>query len=275
MNNTQPVCLCGSQDFTKYIEGYYNFFLVNDAPVLFQGLRCKNCGLLVTNPPPKEHIACMNGGASIVIEHEEEDVVAKSVYRLEKIRPFLQSHWKVLEIGCSSGKLVELIKQAGADESVGVDLFQPMATFARQHGRDVLCQSLELCNFPDRHFNLIHAHHLLEHVPNLHAMIAEMSRILVEGGLLYFTVPNYVSPLARSTNWSGWFPQEHYWHFNGNTLRALFEAKGFRLQQLSFPMHSDFADSQGVLGTAKRLVKDTFRTCRLGDTIEAWFQKVD
>jgi SAM-dependent methyltransferase len=273
MDNNQPICLCGSRGFTIHIEGNYDFFLVNGAPVFFQGLLCKSCGLMVTNPPPKEHITYMNDSSSDLIEQEGEDFIATSIYRFNKIRPLLKSDWRVLEIGCSSGKLVELVGQAEVEESIGIDLYRPMVAYAHKYGRNVLCESLESCNFPDGYFHLVHAHHLLEHVSDLHNMLAEMRRILNNNGLLYFTVPNYSSPLVRSTHWLGWFPQEHYWHFNKNTLKALLEDKGFSLRKLSFPMHTDFADSKGIVGAVKRLTKDILREFQLGDTIEAWFQK--
>jgi SAM-dependent methyltransferase len=135
-------CLCGSQEFTLYRQGHYNFFLVDGVAPFFQALRCKSCGLVVTNPPPGEHIAYVNDSEVQKLDQESEVFVATSYYRLNKIQPFIRDDWNVLEIGCSSGKLVELIKQAGVARSVGVDLHLPSVEYAHKFGRNVIGKNL-------------------------------------------------------------------------------------------------------------------------------------
>lgn len=271
-----PKCLCSSTEFSTLREGSFGFFPVEGRPVPFKVLTCRRCGLCVTSPPPGRHIAFLSTQQRTHIEQDEgEMLLDTSRYRLAKILSKLSGPPRAaLEIGCSTGPLVEMLSKAGAVESVGVELHQPAVNGALRRGRNVRGQSLHDCQFQDAHFDLIQAHHVLEHVPDLHGLLAELTRVLQPGGLCYFTVPCHATLLARSDDWSGWFPQEHFWHFTRETLLPILTSHGLIPCGTSRPMLTDFVIQPSVAGAAKRLARAAVRELGWGDTLEVWARRL-
>jgi SAM-dependent methyltransferase len=274
----QPECLCGARDFKLVREGRFGFFPVDGKPVPFRVLSCTQCGLCVTAPRPGQHIAFERSAEAADVEVEAMDdspmLLDTSRYRLEKIQRRLGVPGAALEIGCSTGPLVELLSQAGSRISVGVELHRPAVAGALKRGRNVRGITLQACEFSEESFDLVQAHHVLEHVADLHGLLREVRRVLRIGGLAFFTVPCHDSPLARSDNWSGWFPQEHFWHFQRNTLLPLLAQHGLGRFQVARPLLTDFVPATSSLGAVKRLARSTVRELGLGDTLEVWAERL-
>jgi SAM-dependent methyltransferase len=273
----EPQCLCGSCEYDSVREGQFGFFPVDGSPVPFRVVACRNCHLRRTAPRPGKHIAFIAAGA--VDQHSEQEegemIVATSRYRLQKILSrFGGPPQAVLEIGCSTGPLVELLEQAGTANSVGVELHAPAVAGALRRGRRVLGQSLEACAFQDGSFDLVQAHHVLEHVPDLHSLLDEVLRLLKPGGRCFFTVPCHDTPLARSDDWSGWFPQEHFWHFTQDTLLPVLAQHGLGRFRTSRPMLTDFVVPDRLTDVPKKLARSLVREIGWGDTLEVWAEKL-
>jgi SAM-dependent methyltransferase len=157
---------------------------------------------------------------------------------------------------------------------VGVELHAPAVAGALRRGRRVFGQSLEACAFADGSFDLVHAHHVLEHVPDLHSMLDEVHRLLRPGGRCFFTVPSHDTPLARGDDWSGWFPQEHFWHFTRDTLLPVLTQHGLGRFHTSRPMLTDFVAARGWAEVPKTLARSLVREIGWGDTLEVWAEKI-
>tara|TARA_R110002020_G_scaffold189556_5_gene388787 strand:- start:2340 stop:2837 length:498 start_codon:yes stop_codon:yes gene_type:complete len=56
--------------------------------------------------------------------------------------------------------------------------------------------------YPDNHFDFIHISHVIEHVLDPKAYIAEMKRIVKPGGYIAIGTPNITSNLSRFHRWS-------------------------------------------------------------------------
>jgi SAM-dependent methyltransferase len=271
-----PRCLCGTTDFGLVREGSFGFFPLDGKPVPFRVLSCLSCGLRVTDPRPGQHIAFKAAAHSSEEETMDDSpmLLGTSRYRLAKILERCGVPGSALEIGCSTGPLVEMLSQAGVAFSVGVELHRPAVEGALRRGRNVRGTSLQDCSFTDGQFDLVQAHHVLEHVPDLHELLAEVRRVTRIGGLVYFTVPCHDSPLARSDDWSGWFPQEHFWHFQRNTLLPVLVQNGFGQFKTARPLLTDFVKAEDALSTAKSLGRTVVRYLGLGDTLEVWAERL-
>ncbi|MFB2922025.1 MULTISPECIES: methyltransferase domain-containing protein [Aerosakkonema] len=265
---SNPVCICGSEKFDIVIEGNYSYFTANGKVVPFQALKCLSCGLVMTNPAPVE----VDKDSEVEI-HEDDYInyLEESAYRINQLKPYLNDSTKILEIGCYTGKLVEMAAQFGVKESIGIELLSKAAAYGKSLGRDIRDMLLEECNFPSNYFDVIQAHHVLEHIPNLPETLDEIWRVLKPNGIFYVTVPRYNSVFVRSVNWAGWYPQEHFWHFTEKTLIELFAKHEFEISKFCCPIHH--ATKKDKFYGVKKMLKWGVKNLNMGDTLEAFFIK--
>ncbi len=268
----KPICICGCQKFKVLIQGDYCFFTLQGKPVAFQALQCLDCSMVLTNPPP--YITeTSNNELDSNSTNDEASLVESSIYRISRLKSYINASTKVLEIGCSTGKLVEMVEKMGVQHSVGVEISMVAATRGKKLGRNIKNMYLQDCNFPSNYFDVIQAHHVLEHIPYLSKTLDEIYRILKPRGIFYVTVPRHNSIFVRSPNWMGWFPQEHFWHFTDQSLCSVLAKHGFELLQLSCPLHSNFLTQKGKLYHIKAGLKFIVKKLNMGDTVEAFFIK--
>lgn len=267
-----PICICGSEKFDIVIEGDYSYFTLNGKAVPFQALKCLKCGIVITNPAPIA-VGYNNEMANELEIHEDGYSVSieELFYRIRRLKPYLNESTKILEIGCYTGKLVEMAAQLGVKESIGIEILSKAAAYGNSLGRDIRNMYLHECNFPSNYFDVIQAHHVLEHIPNLPETLDEIWRVLKPNGIFYVTVPRYNSVFVRSANWAGWYPQEHFWHFTQKTLIELLGQHGFKISKFSCPVHYD--TRKDYLYPVKKLLKWGVKKLNMGDTVEAVFSK--
>jgi len=97
-----------------------------------------------------------------------------------------------LDLGCGDGKLTEIIlRQTGARRLVGVDI-DPLETEAAR--RYPFYEAVHTAPGgavpePDGSFDFVLANSVLEHIPELEPVIAEVGRLLRPGGRFVCTVP--------------------------------------------------------------------------------------
>ena len=98
----------------------------------------------------------------------------------------------VLDVGCGRNKVPGAI---GLDRFPleGVDVIHDLQQFPYPFSND--------------YFDHIHAHHVIEHLPDVGPFMAELNRIAKPGGLLYLSTPHYSSM-------GSWRDPTHYQHFS-------------------------------------------------------------
>jgi ubiquinone/menaquinone biosynthesis C-methylase UbiE len=121
---------------------------------------------------------------------------------------------KLLVVGCGSGIEAAVLAKDLNAEVTGVDLstdFDPRAcqVATLQQGD---ATALE---FPDKAFDVVYSYHALEHIPDYHAALNEMQRVLREGGIWCIGTPNRARILGYlggksslrdklAWNWNDW-----------------------------------------------------------------------
>lgn len=104
----------------------------------------------------------------------------------------------VLDVGCGFGGAISILDRMGA-RCVGIDMSQEELALCRKrlllHGvaTNVLCADAYNMPFSNECFDIVICTEVLEHVKDKNALIAEMSRVLKKGGLLYLSFPNLLS----------------------------------------------------------------------------------
>lgn len=190
---------------------------------------------------------------------------------------------RVLEIGCGPGVFLNECRSRGADV-LGVDPSPRAARLASRQGLHMIDSTfehaLEQGWLGPRAFDLVFAFEVIEHVPRPGAFLDALHDLLVLGGALYLSTPNFQlfylmgAAAPAVTNW-----QEHLHFFTPKSLRSRLEERGFKEicvetlspltvadRQKQVLLHRAWIRSAwGVLRhwTAVRRLKDTF-FARLG-----------
>lgn len=102
---------------------------------------------------------------------------------------------KLLDLGCNDGKLTVAISEIiRSDRIFGIEKNPLRAKSARKKGIIVRVSDLnDRFPFPNKSFDVISAHQILEHLWNTHNFFKETNRVLKNGGYAVISVPNLSS----------------------------------------------------------------------------------
>lgn len=131
---------------------------------------------------------------------------------MRRLSTFVQG--RVLDVGCGTQPYRELFE---VSEYVGLDIDTPLA---RERGTADAFYGGDRFPFDEARFDTVLCNQVLEHVFNPELFVAEIRRVLANGGRLVLTVP-FV-----------WDEHEQPWDYARYTsfgLRALLERNGFRI----------------------------------------------
>lgn len=203
---------------------------------------CKKCGLIFLDPRMrvsdyedfyKYHYRKLHLGK----DQPDHDVFSFQVQRGHSILDYLYSNHinagSVLEIGCSSGGILEVLKNNGWDIT-GVDLDSDYIQYGRNRGLNLInCCSEDLLREYDGTFDVIILSHVLEHFLDIKKELGIIYLLLKPQGYLYIEVPG----IEHTLNDEGWFHSDflkilqiqHTYYFNLNTLRQAVECNGYKM----------------------------------------------
>jgi 2-polyprenyl-3-methyl-5-hydroxy-6-metoxy-1,4-benzoquinol methylase len=136
----------------------------------------------------------------------------------------------VLDVGCGRGLLLhELAERGFAAHGTEMSVEATRGIDPRVQVR--IAPQLAQAAYPSECFDLVTIWHVLEHLPDPAATLAEAHRILKPGGAVVVAVPNYSSWQARVTG-AGWFhldPPRHLFQFSLKSLETVLRGSGFHI----------------------------------------------
>jgi SAM-dependent methyltransferase len=147
---------------------------------------------------------------------------------------------RVLDLGCGAGRFVAALDAAGA-QAVGVELAERALSRARRvaPGADLrLVEPYGTLPLGHGEVDLVWCSEVLEHVPDVGALLAEVRRVLRPGGRLLATVPDHgrlrrvLIALARHDEHYDPLGQ-HLRFFTRASLSRALHATGFRDVRMS------------------------------------------
>ena len=190
----------------------------------------------------------------------------------------LSSGMRVLDLACKDAVLLELLRQRGQFDYVGLDISERVVEDNRAREPDatwVAADILEGAPIEDASFDRIFALEILEHVPNPPVMLKEIHRMLKPGGLLLISVPNpyYYTEFINEVR--GYPDTEgHLFAFRDANIRALLEMCGFEIEDrvgtyIQIPKRLRGAFSKHAFWLVERvsplLARSRIYRCRHGD----------
>jgi SAM-dependent methyltransferase len=210
---------------------------------LFAVQRCRQCEMARTVPaPPPEHIGdyyprgYYGRGKRYSSSLEGLlDWLYSFRGRLIEIANGLEPG-RVLDVGCGRGQLLFQLRKRGW-EVIGTELSEDSAEYAREVLKlDVRTADLHDLDLPADYFDTVILWHVLEHIPDPAALLAEVRRILRPGGTLLVAVPNFGSWEARwgQDRWFHLDVPRHLNHFTPDALRGYLRDAGLRPRMTSY-----------------------------------------
>ena len=233
-------CLCSkkSSQFTPYIT-YKNEVVFKNFEGIIIGA-CKKCGLLKTLLPENREFNPRQSRQDMY-ESRKSFFVNLFTPIVEKIERYKPSG-KILDVGCSSGILLELLKKQNFD-IYGIEPNKDAFGIAkRKFGNKIFHGTLTqfyysvLIRSSKQKFDIVIYNHVLEHVIDHRKEITIAKKILKKDGILVIGAPNTNNIIfkIRKKYWESLMPLEHVWHFSEQYLTAFLYNLGFEILDSSF-----------------------------------------
>jgi len=200
----------------------------------FEVAVCSVCGRGRTVPVPADlaryYPTGYYGSGGIRFNPLVEAAIRSS--RAARVRMVLRSHPEpgaVLDVGCGRGLMLAELGRRGW-KAVGVEMSEAASRHAREElGLDVRVGELTALELPASSFDVVCFFHVLEHLPDPDAALAEARRVLKPDGRLLVEVPNFGSLQSRLARGRGFHVDapRHLFHFTRAALVSALERAGF------------------------------------------------
>ncbi len=193
----------------------------------FRVRRCSRCSLVFVSPrPDDERLAAYYPEEYFGSRHSIFNSVSMALRVLALPAP--PPGGRVLDIGCGRGDFLRSCRRRGW-QVVGVE--QEAAPILQSPAPDFeVIPTDRLGELPDESFDVVTLWHVLEHLAEPRATLAQVVRLLRPGGRLVVEVPNFESWQARMgpRQWFHLDVPRHLLHFERSTLDAMLESEGLK-----------------------------------------------
>jgi len=141
---------------------------------------------------------------------------------------------KIMDIGCGAGGFLKVADMNGWEQCVGVDVNERYASIYKEtKGVQYISANFESLD-PEKlggDYDCIAMWSVLEHLYDLHAIIAVMKKMLKKDGLFFILVPNVESLATKlMREKSPTFNWKHLAHFSPVSLKQLMKMHDFKCE---------------------------------------------
>lgn len=195
---------------------------------------CQYCGLVYQSPRMSEvEMADFYQAEYRRFYQGDENPIAKDFATqtaraeslLSFIWPNIMAVSRCLDIGCSTGLILQYFKGRYGCQLVGIEPGDAYRNYASQQGLKVYATLDELENAGEERFDLINMSHVLEHLPDPVAYLVHLQTALLDpAGWLLLEVPNLYAHDS--------FEIAHLVSFSSHTLVQTLEKAGFEIVKL-------------------------------------------
>jgi SAM-dependent methyltransferase len=216
---------------------------INNLPGEFPVVRCRNCGLMRTDPRPTPETM------GFYYPDDYPPYLGTQVNHMPRSSRFKQwlkglldtraqsvpqlAPGKLLEIGCACGSYLHKMANQGWQVE-GIEFSPQAAQAARETGYQVYTGSLESVTLESSDLDLIVGWMVLEHLHDPLTGLQKLYDWARPGAYLVLSVPN-ASSLEFKLFKSRWFALQlpnHLYHFTPETLKKLLGQAGWELQTI-------------------------------------------
>jgi 2-polyprenyl-3-methyl-5-hydroxy-6-metoxy-1,4-benzoquinol methylase len=141
----------------------------------------------------------------------------------------------VIDIGCSTGRLLEQFKMHAPEaDLIGIDIDPGAKARAPRHLMDnIKIAEFDDVDFGSRRYDIITLAFVIEHMPDVQHMLHGAAKLLAPSGVLMISTPDITSPIAKAfgAQWSlisQNVPIGHCVWYTEKSLRSIGERAGLR-----------------------------------------------
>jgi 2-polyprenyl-3-methyl-5-hydroxy-6-metoxy-1,4-benzoquinol methylase len=147
----------------------------------------------------------------------------------------------IIDVGCASGVLVDMLNRTGKYEATGVDKSESSISYANSHARGTFYRA-DIEDFKsDRTYSLVILMHLLEHCYQPQKVLRNVREYVPVGGYIYVSVPNLLSwdehSFWRRSLASTIFADEHLVAFSPSALVSTLNDSGWEVAKVLTKTH--------------------------------------
>ena len=218
--------LCGGQSRLFNRQKFHGREVINRV--------CRYCGLVYQSPRMSESEAAEFYQAEYrQVYQGDENPIAKDfttqTARAESLLGFVRTHIasaaRHLDIGCSTGLVLQHFNKQYGCRPVGIDPGDAYRNYAGKQGLKVYRTLDELENAKEEKFDLISLAHVLEHLPDPVGYLTHLREALLDPhGWLLLEVPNLYAHDS--------FEIAHLFSFSSHSLTQVLEKAGFEIVKL-------------------------------------------
>lgn len=197
-------------------------------------VRCGVCQLMLINPRPElgQVQQTYDSEYSDHYINKADKKLKRCAHWVKRIEKNFKAKGNWLDVGCSAGFVVAAAKGAGFN-AFGVEIEQAAVKYATDELKldNVAAGVLEEQAYPDAFFDVISLYDVIEHVPDLNQVVAELKRILSPTGVVEIRTPDlghWLTPKDLSS-WKEVKPSEHLYYFEAETLSRIFAKHGLKV----------------------------------------------
>ena len=243
MDNYCNICQKGDTAFDKEASTYLS--LPNGITIV----KCKHCGLRWLHPmkTTTEYIELYKFSYFESIPEDYEKIATERVIhyhkRLMSIKNILNKNKiHMLDVGAATGEFINEALKLGID-AVGIETSESACNKARaKYNINMIQGDFLNFDFGDKQFDVIHMHHVFEHLPDPSRSIEKIRSILHDDGLLVLEVPNQfnnvlylvMKAIGRLKPMQfGIYSVHHPFFYTPRSLRLLFQKHNFEIEKMS------------------------------------------
>lgn len=278
---TCPVC--GDPRFKPLYRQSFEHFLAAGLLDGYDVVICRRCGAGYADDIPPQ--AAFDDYYRDLSKYDEADrsPLEPSVpeLRFQHIADILetlipQRTSRIFEIGCASGQLLSVLRARGFESVLGCDPSPGCVRSAAEfYGVPAVVGTVFSAPQPERPFDFLILGGVMEHIRDLDRAVAQLARLLSDGGRVYIEVPDASRYVWHADAPFQEFSTEHINFFSGQSLTNLMLLRGFRALAVGHairPHHEiECPTVYGVFGksaTPAALVPDTGTETGLSAYIE-------
>jgi len=196
--------------------------------------KCINCGVLKTisdkNPKIKQK------SRSWYYEKNKKKFIEIFKPIIEIIKKY-KKNGQVLDVGCSSGILLELLEKRGFD-AYGLEPNKQAYAIAKSKFKNKIfnCKLNEFIASNGLKFDIVIYNHGLEHIQDPIFELELIKKVLKNNGIFVLGLPNTsnIIFILRNKYWESLMPNEHIWHFSKKQVIQLLNKKEYLVKSITF-----------------------------------------